>query len=172
MHVKCHVVSNRPIGISAISSSTRLPVTANVSSIEEIFSSCQISKFLTAYQPSSESLTMKYRLFVTFLLFSILSLSYVACQYRTKNVRIPQYFTRLDSLLCASFNKCYILLLQNQGSSLGERVQQLMEMSMKRSVQKFNWPKFKQYIKATPRNYSVIIMFTAMAPQRQCQICR
>ncbi|XP_032668241.1 tumor suppressor candidate 3 [Odontomachus brunneus] len=88
---------------------------------------------------------MKYKLYVTFLLFSILSLSYVACQYRTKN---------------------------NQGSSLGERVQQLMEMAMKRSVQKFNWPKFKQYIKATPRNYSVIVMFTAMAPQRQCQICR
>lgn len=51
-------------------------------------------------------------------------------------------------------------------------MQQLMEMAMKRSVLKFNGPKFKQYIKATPRNYSVIVMFTAMAPQRQCQICR
>lgn len=53
-----------------------------------------------------------------------------------------------------------------------ERVQQLMEMAMKRSVLKFNGPKFKQYIKATPRNYSIVVMFTAMAPQRQCQICR
>lgn len=47
-----------------------------------------------------------------------------------------------------------------------------MEMAMKRSVLKFNGPKFKQYIKATPRNYSIVVMFTAMAPQRQCQICR
>lgn len=64
------------------------------------------------------------------------------------------------------------VISQNQGSSLAERMQQLMEMAMKRSVLKFNGPKFKQYIKATPRNYSVIVMFTAMAPQRQCQICR
>ncbi|RLU25453.1 hypothetical protein DMN91_001609 [Ooceraea biroi] len=88
---------------------------------------------------------MRYKLYLTFLVLSVLSLGYVACQYRTKS---------------------------NQGSSLAERVQQMMEMAMKRSVLKFNGPKFKQYIKATPRNYSVIVMFTAMAPQRQCQICR
>ncbi|KAL6254148.1 hypothetical protein P5V15_014773 [Pogonomyrmex californicus] len=86
---------------------------------------------------------MKYKLYVALLVFSFLS--YVACQYRTKN---------------------------NQGTSLAERVQQLTEMAMKKSVLKFNGSKFKQYIKAPPRNYSVIVMFTAMAPQRQCQICR
>lgn len=88
---------------------------------------------------------MRHKLYLALLVLAVLSLSYVACQYRTKS---------------------------NQGSSLAERVQQLMEMAMKRSVLKFNGPKFKQYIKATPRNYSVIVMFTAMAPQRQCQICR
>lgn len=31
---------------------------------------------------------------------------------------------------------------------------------------------FRDYVKATPRNYSVIVMFTAMAPHRQCSICR
>ncbi|KAF7992000.1 hypothetical protein HCN44_010820 [Aphidius gifuensis] len=60
----------------------------------------------------------------------------------------------------------------SQGSSLTDRVQQLTDMSMKRPVLKFNGAKFKEYIKAAPRNYSVIVMFTAMAPQRQCQICR
>lgn len=88
---------------------------------------------------------MKHKLYITFLVLFVLGLGYVACQYRTKN---------------------------NQGSSLTERVQQLMEMAVKRSVLKFNGPKFKQYIKATPRNYSIVVMFTAMAPQRQCQICR
>lgn len=35
-----------------------------------------------------------------------------------------------------------------------------------------NGAKFKDFVKSTPRNYSVIIMFTAMAPARQCVICR
>ena len=65
-----------------------------------------------------------------------------------------------------------IFCFQSQSSSLAERVQQLTEMALKRPVLKFNGAKFKEFIKTTPRNYSVIVMFTAMAPQRQCQICR
>jgi len=45
-------------------------------------------------------------------------------------------------------------------------------MNLKRSVLRFNGNKFRDYVKATPRNYSVIVMFTAMAAQRQCAICR
>lgn len=45
-------------------------------------------------------------------------------------------------------------------------------MANKRSILRFNANKYRDYIKATPRNYSIIIMFTAMAPQRQCQVCR
>jgi oligosaccharyltransferase complex subunit gamma len=45
-------------------------------------------------------------------------------------------------------------------------------MAMKRPVMKFNTAKFKEFVKTTPKNYSVVVMFTAMAPQRQCQICR
>lgn len=74
-----------------------------------------------------------------------MSLSYVSCQYRTKN---------------------------SQSSSLAERVHQLTEMTIRRPIIKFNGAKFKEFVKNTPRNYSVIVMFTAMAPQRQCQICR
>lgn len=45
-------------------------------------------------------------------------------------------------------------------------------MAQKKAVLKFNGNKFKEYIKTAPRNYSVIIMFTAMAPQRQCVVCK
>ncbi|KAG5312649.1 MAGT1 protein, partial [Acromyrmex insinuator] len=86
---------------------------------------------------------MKYKLYIVLIFLFVLS--YVTCQYRTKN---------------------------NQGTSLAERVQQLTEMTLKKPILKFNGSKFKQYIKAPPRNYSIIVMFTAMAPQRQCQICR
>ncbi|XP_054266058.1 tumor suppressor candidate 3 [Macrosteles quadrilineatus] len=62
--------------------------------------------------------------------------------------------------------------IKNKGQSLSERVQQLTEMNMKRSVLKFNGARFREFVKATPRNYSVVVMFTAMEPQRQCSICR
>lgn len=51
-------------------------------------------------------------------------------------------------------------------------MQVLTEISMKKPIIRFNSNRFKDYIKATPRNYSVIVMFTAMAPQRQCVICK
>ncbi|KAJ9591652.1 hypothetical protein L9F63_001797 [Diploptera punctata] len=72
---------------------------------------------------------------------------------------------------------CLIKIIDGQqrkkdGQSLGERVQQLTDMNIKRSILRFNGNKFRDYVKATPRNYSVIVMFTAMAAQRQCAICR
>ncbi|XP_057325191.1 tumor suppressor candidate 3 [Microplitis mediator] len=57
-------------------------------------------------------------------------------------------------------------------NSLSDRVQQLTEMAMKKPVFKFNGAKFKEFVKTPPRNYSIIVMFTAMAPQRKCQICQ
>ncbi|KAG7204958.1 hypothetical protein KM043_005344 [Ampulex compressa] len=88
---------------------------------------------------------MDYKNYLTCLGLLLLSLNYVHCQYRSKN---------------------------SQSSSLTDRVQQLTEMTIKRGVIKFNGAKFKEYVKSTPRNYSVIVMFTAMATQRQCLICR
>lgn len=37
---------------------------------------------------------------------------------------------------------------------------------------RFNGHKFKEFVKSAPRNYSVIVMFTALQPARQCVICR
>lgn len=45
-------------------------------------------------------------------------------------------------------------------------------MSLKKSVLKFNGQKFREYVKQSPRNYSIIVMLTALAPARQCAVCR
>jgi len=61
---------------------------------------------------------------------------------------------------------------EHNGHTLSDRVQQLLEMNNKKSVLKFNGAKYRDFVKAAPRNYSIVIMFTAMAPTRQCVICR
>lgn len=48
----------------------------------------------------------------------------------------------------------------------------MLDMNAKKSILRFNGQKFKDYVKGAPRNYSVIVMFTALQPARQCQICR
>lgn len=55
---------------------------------------------------------------------------------------------------------------------LAEKVDQMMEWSSRRSVIRMNGDKFRRFVKAPPRNYSVIVMFTALQPQRQCSVCR
>lgn len=55
---------------------------------------------------------------------------------------------------------------------MAERVQQLVDMTVNKALLRFNVNKFRDYVKSTPRNYSVIVMFTAMAPQRQCMVCK
>lgn len=52
------------------------------------------------------------------------------------------------------------------GISLGEKVQQLLDWNAKKSVLRLNGHKFKEYVKNAPRNYSVIVMFTALQPAR------
>lgn len=55
---------------------------------------------------------------------------------------------------------------------MAKRVQQLTEMANKKAVLKFNGQKFREYIKAPSKNYSVIVEFTALAPHRQCAVCK
>nr|XP_006000306.2 PREDICTED: magnesium transporter protein 1 [Latimeria chalumnae] len=56
-------------------------------------------------------------------------------------------------------------------SILGEKVGQMMDWASKRAVIRMNGDKFRRFVKAPPRNYSVIVMFTALQPQRQCMVC-
>lgn len=90
---------------------------------------------------------MDYKIYIT-LLGLLFSLNYVCCQYKAKNNQ------------------------QQPRSSLSDRVQQLSDLALMRPVIKFNAAKFKEFVKTTPRNYSVVVMFTAMAPYMQCYICR
>lgn len=55
---------------------------------------------------------------------------------------------------------------------LAEKVSQLMDLSVKRPVMRFNGNKFRDYVRQSPRNYSVIVMFTALSAQRGCAICQ
>nr|XP_046152718.1 magnesium transporter protein 1-like [Oncorhynchus gorbuscha] len=55
---------------------------------------------------------------------------------------------------------------------LSEKVGQLMDWTGRRAVIRMNGEKFRRFVKAPPRNYSVVIMFTALQPQRQCGVCK
>jgi len=59
-------------------------------------------------------------------------------------------------------------------SSLAERVGELNRLSLKKSIIRLNTEKFRLFVgsKSMPRNYSVVVMMTALSPQRQCQVCR
>ncbi len=55
---------------------------------------------------------------------------------------------------------------------MSEKIEQLTEWSLKKPVIKLNFDKFKHFVKSAPRNYSIVVMLTALNPQRDCQICR
>ncbi|XP_072040444.1 dolichyl-diphosphooligosaccharide--protein glycosyltransferase subunit TUSC3-like isoform X1 [Amphiura filiformis] len=86
------------------------------------------------------------------------------------------FYVSIPCVIIAFLCCLFVLSAQVNGKKkeelLGERVQQLMDWSNKRAIIRMNGDKFRQYVKATPRNYSVIIMMTAMQPQRQCSVCR
>lgn len=75
-------------------------------------------------------------------------------------------------ILCLNVLQSSCRVKNSQALTLAERVQQLSDLAHTRAIIKLNGPRFKEYVKATPRNYSVIVLFTAMAAQRQCHICR
>lgn len=88
---------------------------------------------------------------------------------------------RLRYLPTGSFPFLLLLLLlciqlgggqKKKENLLAEKVEQLMEWSSRRSIFRMNGEKFRKFIKAPPRNYSMIVMFTALQPQRQCSVCR
>lgn len=59
-----------------------------------------------------------------------------------------------------------------EANVLGDKVQQLLDLSAKRPVVRLNGNKFREFVKNSPRNYSIIVMFTALSAQRQCSICK
>lgn len=60
---------------------------------------------------------------------------------------------------------------------LDERVQKLTDLSFKKPLIRLNPEKFKNFIGAKGvgqpvRNYSMVVMMTALSPMRQCSVCR
>ncbi|XP_074722388.1 dolichyl-diphosphooligosaccharide--protein glycosyltransferase subunit TUSC3 [Strix uralensis] len=95
--------------------------------------------------------------------------------------RAPRRLLHLPAGSCRLLLLLLLLLLlcgqlgggqKKKENLLAEKVEQLMEWSSRRSVIRMNGDKFRRFVKAPPRNYSVIVMFTALQPQRQCSVCR
>lgn len=71
--------------------------------------------------------------------------------------------------VCAFDTFRFEFLLQDV---LVDKIQQLTSLSYKTPVIRLNNERFKTLVKSAPRNYSVVVMFTALSPQRQCSICQ
>jgi len=55
---------------------------------------------------------------------------------------------------------------------LEEKIEQLTEWSLKKPVIRLNFEKFKHFVRTPPKNYSIVVMLTALGAHRDCQICR
>merc|ERR1711976_231632 len=87
-----------------------------------------------------------------------------------QKMRVVLWISALVLALCAS----HVLgqSKKKDSISLGEKVQQLVDLSAKRPVIRLNGNKFRDYVRNSPRNYSIVVMFTALSAQRQCAICK
>ncbi|EFP04295.1 hypothetical protein CRE_26607 [Caenorhabditis remanei] len=56
--------------------------------------------------------------------------------------------------------------------TLDEKVQNLVDLTTRQSIVKFNMDKWKNLVRMQPRNYSIIVMFTALSPGVNCPICK
>jgi len=66
---------------------------------------------------------------------------------------------------------CITINARSKQDVLTDKVTQLTQWAAKRSVIKLTSAKFMTYVKNKPRNYSMIVMFTALNPQRRCTVC-
>lgn len=95
-------------------------------------------------------------------------LKYSAAVYYTKSKSLPGFSCEtggVEPKPTVFLRLCFQMVLS-------EKVNQLMEWASKRSVIRMNGDKFRRLVKAPPRNYSVIVMFTALQPHRQCVVCK
>lgn len=60
---------------------------------------------------------------------------------------------------------CLVGNAVGQSKSLEEKVKVLQDILMKRPLVNLNNDKWKSLVRSTPRNYSMIVMFTALSPE-------
>jgi len=75
-------------------------------------------------------------------------------------------------LLAAALAGLALAQKKKDSSALADKVAQLTDLSARRTVIKLNGNKFRDFVKSAPRNYSIIVMFTALSANRQCAICK
>jgi len=75
-------------------------------------------------------------------------------------------------LLAATLAGLALAQKKKDSSALADKVAQLTDLSARRTVIKLNGNKFRDFVKSAPRNYSIIVMFTALSANRQCAICK
>lgn len=109
-----------------------------------------------------------YVVLVSFIILVILT-NISECQKKKPDVRQIKKLAR-NFLKVALPN--YTILFLQQASGLSERYQQIMDLSSKRTVIKLNGNRYRELVRTSPRNYSVVVMFTAMSAKRQCTICK
>lgn len=56
--------------------------------------------------------------------------------------------------------------------TLEEKVRTLQESLMKKPAMNLNLDRWKTYVQSSPRNYSMIVMFTVLSPRMNCPICK
>ena len=78
----------------------------------------------------------------------------------------------LASVCVVSARKTRDVDKSEAGLSLNDKVQQLLDLSQRRVVVKLTSKTFKELVKSSPKNYSVIAMFTALHSSRGCSICK
>ena len=52
---------------------------------------------------------------------------------------------------------------KKEATVLNDKIQSLVDSSAKRPVLRLNGNKFREYVRNAPRNYSMIVMFTALS---------
>lgn len=63
-------------------------------------------------------------------------------------------------------------VVRTNKEKLNEKVEMLNKMKRERPLFKMSPDDFKTYVQQKPRNYSVVVMLTALSPQRGCAACQ
>lgn len=61
---------------------------------------------------------------------------------------------------------------QKSSMSLEDKISNLQDMLYKRPIISMNMERWKNYVRSAPRNYSMIVMFTALSAGVNCPICK
>ena len=91
------------------------------------------------------------------------------------NLQGTGFFKMETSIMILLFTNIVLItakISRQEEKQLEEKYGKLIEQSAREGVLTFNGNRFRKFARNSPRNYSVIIMFTALSTGRGCKICR